>query len=67
MSSKLPLGSILRPNICRLFHIFLQFPFITSEKELDFYQQKLNRHVSSQIVLENCKNLDVKHSLEKSV
>ena len=32
------------------FHILAQFPFITSEKELHFYHQKVNIQVASRVL-----------------
>ena len=37
-------------SIYRLFHVFAQFLFITSETELDYYHQKVNVRVASQVV-----------------
>ena len=36
-------------NFCRLFHVLAQFPFTTSETELDYYHQKVTVPVTSQI------------------
>ena len=36
-------------NILRLFYFLTWFPFATSEKELDYYQQKLNVKVVSRV------------------
>ena len=36
-------------NICRLFHVLAQILFITSEMELDYYHQKVNVSVISQV------------------
>ena len=36
-------------NIRRFFHISTQFPFTTSERELDFYHQNVNRRVASRV------------------
>ena len=35
----------LRQNICRLFHVLVQFLFTTSETKLDYYHQKINVQV----------------------
>ena len=32
-------------NICRLFRILARFPFTTSERELDYYHQRLHVRV----------------------
>ena len=42
--------SILKKNSWRLFHVSPQFPFITSEMELDYYHQKLNKCVNSRVI-----------------
>ena len=34
---------------CRLFHFLAQFVFTTSEKELDYYHQKVNVRVASRV------------------
>ena len=57
-------------NICRLFHVLAQFPFTTSERELDYYHQKgeCKSHPKVKffvIVLQNWKKSAVEHSLEK--
>ena len=41
--------SIKKENVCRLFQILAQFPFTKSETELDYYHQKVNARVVSQI------------------
>ena len=40
----------LGQNICRLLHFLAQFAFTTSETELDWYHQKVNTRVASQVV-----------------
>ena len=42
--------SILKKNSWRLFHVSPQFPFITSEMELDYYHQKLNKCVTYRVI-----------------
>ena len=37
----------LAQNICRLFHVLVQFPFTTSESELDYCPKKLNLRITS--------------------
>ena len=52
-------------NICRLFLILKQFPFTTSERELDYYHQMVNKRVASRVAkrikdyrkLRNSKNI----------
>ena len=39
-------------NIDRLFHILRQIPFTTSERKLDYYHQKVNIRVASQVAKE---------------
>ena len=39
----------LGQNIWRLFHILAKFVFTTSETELDYYHQKVNVRVVSQV------------------
>ena len=39
----------LRQNICRLFHFLAQFVFTTSERELDYYHEKVHVGVASQV------------------
>ena len=39
----------LAQNICRLFHFLAQFLFTTSKAELDYYHQKINVRVTSQV------------------
>ena len=39
----------LGQKICRLFHVLAQYPFTTSETELDFYHQKVNIRVTSRV------------------
>ena len=39
----------LGQNICRLFHVFAQFLFSTSEAELDYYHQKVNVRVAERL------------------
>ena len=36
-------------NICTLFHILAQFPFTITESALDYYHEKVNVRVTSQI------------------
>ena len=36
-------------NICRLFHFLVQFFFTTTETELNYYHQKVNVQVASQV------------------
>lgn len=36
--------------ICKFYHTLVQFPFITSERELDHYHEKLNIRVASLVV-----------------
>ena len=36
-------------NIRKLFHFLEQFPFITSEMKLDYYQKKGNISINSQV------------------
>ena len=36
-------------NIRRLFRVLVQFPFTTSETEKDYYYQKVNIIVASQV------------------
>ena len=44
------LSDNLRQNICRLFALFsTQFVFATSEKELDYYHQKVNVRVAPRV------------------
>ena len=39
----------LRQNICRFFHVLAQFLFTASETKLDYYHQKVNVEVVSQV------------------
>ena len=32
----------LGQNVCRIFHILVQFLFVSGERELDYYQQNLD-------------------------
>ena len=41
--------SNLGQNICRLFHVLAQFPFMISEAELDYYHQKVNVRVAESV------------------
>ena len=41
--------NIFHKYICRLFHLLEQLPFTTSETELDYYQQRVNVRVASQV------------------
>ena len=36
-------------SICRLLHILAQFSFATSQKELDYYHQKMSIRVAAQV------------------
>ena len=36
-------------GICRHFHVLVQFPFTTSETDLDYYQKKVNVRVASRV------------------
>ena len=39
----------LGQNICRIFHVFVQFLLTTSDMELDFYHQKVDMRVASRV------------------
>ena len=52
--------AILNKTIMRLFQILLEFPFATSETELDYHHQKL--YVK---VIERLRNLSFKEIAEK--
>ena len=39
----------LTQNICKLVHRLGQFPFTTSETELDYYQLKVNIRVAERL------------------
>ena len=39
-------------NICRLFHVLIQFLFTIWETELDYYHQKVNVRVASRVAKE---------------
>ena len=41
--------SNLGQNICRLFHVLAQFPFMISEAELDYYHQRVNVRVAERV------------------
>ena len=45
----------LGQDIYRLFHFLAQYPFTTSEMELDHYQCKVNVRAGSQVVTERFK------------
>ena len=49
----------LEQNTCRLFHFLVQFVFTTSETELDYYHQKVNIPVASQVA-EQLKTYDLR-------
>ena len=40
---------ILGKTFCRLLHVLLQFLFITSEMELDYYYQKVKIEVAEKL------------------
>ena len=41
--------SYVEQNTFRLFHLLAQFPFATSETELEYYHQKVNVRVAERL------------------
>ena len=51
--------SLLERNICWFFHISVQFLFITSKTELDFYHQSVNAWVAERLKSWDLKKLGI--------